>query len=244
MMDYNDLLHEFTQEELDSEVWKDIDGYDYEYQISNLGRFKRVTAYSKNYTGFITRGAFDKFGYLRITVVKNKKSKTLKIHRLVAQYFLGNYSEDLSVNHKNFNKSDNRIENLEMMTYSENALDFILKVKKEKSYSNILGVGYHSQLGKWTTRVNKNGKRVSLGTYSTKEEAEKVIVDFQNGIHKDEKVGKGVSNIGIRKYSDSQIEELRKSVETIGYRKTMKIYNVGSSTLIAIKKGTYNERRN
>jgi hypothetical protein len=243
-MDYNNLLHEFTQKELNSEVWKDVIGYDYQYQISNLGRFKRVTAYTKRHTGFITRGVFDKFGYLRVNVVENKKAKTLKVHRIVTYHFLNNYSEDLSVNHKNFNKSDNRIENLEMMTYSENALDFILKVKKEKSYSNILGVGYHSQLGKWTTRVNKNGKRVSLGTYSTKEEAEKVILDYQNGIHKDEKVGKGVSNMGIRKYNDSEIEELKKSIETSGYRKTMKIYNVGSSTLISIKKGIYNERRN
>lgn len=233
----------YTEEELNSEVWKDVLDYDYQCQISSLGRFKRVTSFFKKYVNQITLGSKDSRDYLRVQVSKNCVPKSVKVHRLVAKYFLENYSEELTINHKNFNKGDNRLSNLEVISASENIIDYITKVRKKKSYSEVLGVGYHSQISKWTTRVNKNNKRISLGTYETKEEAEQIIIDYNNGIQKEEKLGKGISNIGIRKYTNDQVAEIKSQLLQIGFRKTMKLYNVGSSTLKLIKNNEYNERR-
>lgn len=233
----------YTEEELTSEVWKDVIGYDYQYQISNLGRFKRVTSFFKKYINQITLGSKDSRGYFRVQVSENGVSKSVKVHRLVAKYFLDNYSEDLTINHKNFIKSDNRVSNLEVLSVTENAIDYIKKVVKKKSYSQVMGVGYHSGIGKWTTRINKNGKRISLGTYQTKEEAEKAISDYQNGILITEKVGKGSSNKGVRKYTDLEIQQIKNDLFELGFRKTMKLYNIGNSTLKLIKNNQYNERR-
>lgn len=70
----------------------------------------------------------DNKGYLRIRLkapqfsINPDKRKAYKVHRLVAMYYLSDYSDKLQVNHKNGIKTDNRVENLEMVTNSENAL--------------------------------------------------------------------------------------------------------------------------
>lgn len=69
----------------------------------------------------------DQKGYLRARLYCPEISKHIdgrkpfKLHRLVAMFYLENYSEDLQVNHKNGIKDDNRVENLEMVTNSQNA---------------------------------------------------------------------------------------------------------------------------
>ena len=136
----------FTKEELDNEIWKDVLRYDYEYQISNLGRFKRVTSFHKNNKGEITVGSLDSRGYLRTNLTKEGKNISKKLHRLVAEHFLDNYSEDLTVNHIDFNKSNNKLSNLEMMTVKENVIDYITKKKKLKTYSSVIGVSYHKTI--------------------------------------------------------------------------------------------------
>ena len=72
----------FTKEELDNEIWKDVLRYDYEYQISNLGRFKRVTSFHKNNKGEITVGSLDSRGYLRTNLTKEGKNISKKFNNL------------------------------------------------------------------------------------------------------------------------------------------------------------------
>jgi hypothetical protein len=62
---------------------------------------------------------FDRYGYLRLSCVKNGKHIKMTVHRIVAETFFG-LNDDLTVNHKNNNKLDNRVENLEYVTASEN----------------------------------------------------------------------------------------------------------------------------
>jgi hypothetical protein len=63
----------------------------------------------------------DHKGYLRVRLIDGREvSSTKKVHRLVAQAFVDGYTEDLQVNHKNCIKSDNRYQNLEMATQSQN----------------------------------------------------------------------------------------------------------------------------
>lgn len=108
------------------EIWKDIEGYEGLYQISNLGRVKSLKRYSKykNSKRFINEKIIklqkSKNGYLRVELCKNNIKKKYLIHRLVGYAFLNNYDNNLEINHKDGNKQNNNVENLEWITRSEN----------------------------------------------------------------------------------------------------------------------------
>lgn len=96
------------------EVWKDIKGYEGLYQVSNLGRVKRVT------TDRILKGSKDSIGYLRVNLHKNNIPSTEKVHRLVAEAFIPNLENKPQVNHRDEDKTNNMASNLEWMTAKEN----------------------------------------------------------------------------------------------------------------------------
>ena len=98
---------------MEEEIWKDIEEFP-SYQASDLGRIR-----NKN-TGFIKNVYYDNDGYVKVTLVKNKRSYRKTVHRLVAEAFLGGEHPGLQVNHKNGIKDDNRLINLEWVTGSEN----------------------------------------------------------------------------------------------------------------------------
>ena len=110
------------------EVWKDVEGYEGFYQVSNLGRVKSlgriiVTRYGKTQTIYerVLKIKIHKFGYLEVSLHSNGKSKTYKVHRLVAEAFIPNPDGLLEVNHIDENKSNNRVDNLEWCSSSYNA---------------------------------------------------------------------------------------------------------------------------
>lgn len=117
---------------MEEEIWKDIVGYEGYYQVSSLGRVKALERVYKQRNGLTGRDNYrtypeqmmyvevDKDGYLKTRLSKDGKQKKFLIHRLVALTFIPNPENKPEVNHKSGVKDDNRVDNLEWMTTSEN----------------------------------------------------------------------------------------------------------------------------
>lgn len=100
------------------EVWKDIEGYEGLYQVSNLGRVKSL-GNNKTRKEKVLRCRV-KGGYLFIDLHKNGELKTFKVSRLVAQAFISNPENKPIVDHINTIRTDDRIFNLRWCTQKEN----------------------------------------------------------------------------------------------------------------------------
>ena len=98
------------------EQWKDIKNYEGIYQASNLGRVKRL--YKNGKEKILTQRMQN--GYMVVDLCIRGQRKNLKVHRLIAEAYIINPLGKPCVNHKNGIKTDNKIENLEWCTYSEN----------------------------------------------------------------------------------------------------------------------------
>lgn len=96
------------------EVWKSIKNYEGLYEVSSFGRVKSCR---RNKVMSLTKKPN---GYLKVNLVKNKVWKTFSVHRLVALNFIDNKSKDDVVNHKDFNRSNNLVSNLEWVSHYEN----------------------------------------------------------------------------------------------------------------------------
>lgn len=92
-----------------------------------------------NRKGKKLKPATDKDGYLKITLSNNYKRKSYCVHRLVARAYLKDYDEKLQVNHKNGIKTDNRVENLEMVSLQQNIKHSIKTGLKPKLKRDRLG---------------------------------------------------------------------------------------------------------
>ena len=118
------------------EVWKDIPGYEGLYQVSSLGRvksFPRPGTHSQQEQ--IMKQTPDQKGYLRLWLCKGGKGKNVKIHRLVAEAFIPNENNLPQVNHKDENKGNNSVDNLEWCDNRYNAIynDRMQKIARKLS---------------------------------------------------------------------------------------------------------------
>lgn len=110
------------------EIWKDIEGFEGLYQVSNLGRVRSLDREVgshhntvKKIKGKIYVPCVGRGGYLHVSLRKNGTIKTNKIHRLVWIAFNGEIPQGMQINHINEVKTDNRLCNLNLMTPKENA---------------------------------------------------------------------------------------------------------------------------
>lgn len=164
------------------EEWKDVEGYESLYQVSNLGRVKSLEkhflrAYKDSYrTRTIPAKILKPFptrtGYLLVKLTQNKTAKCFQVHRLVANAFIPNPQHKPQVNHINGVKTDNYISNLEWVTAQENTFhkNHILGFKfseetKENMRKKKLGISLNEQTRKKMSEAHKgktpvNAKKV------------------------------------------------------------------------------------
>ena len=131
------------------EVWKDIKGFKGYYQVSNLGRVKSLdriittaNGVVQKYKGTLLSTSDNGKGYKIVGLNKNGKRKRFKVHRLVAIAFLDNSENKPQVNHIDGVRDNNKLENLEWVTGSENvqhAFDSGLK-KSSKGQSHGMSI--------------------------------------------------------------------------------------------------------
>ncbi len=140
------------------EIWKDIKNYEGLYQVSDTGRVKSLK-FSKEK---ILKATKNNKGYLIVSLYKDGVVKIRTVHQLVAESFLNHVPcrYKLVVNHINFDKLDNRVENLEIVTNRENT-----NLKHIKSSSKYTGVTWHKPNKKWKSQIYVNGKQKSLGYF-------------------------------------------------------------------------------
>lgn len=96
------------------ELWKDIEGWEGLYQVSNKGRIKSVR---RNKVKVLDTNSS---GYIRVQLCDNKRRKKVSVHRLVATAFVQGYFEGAVVNHKDLDRTNNCSDNLEWCTPSDN----------------------------------------------------------------------------------------------------------------------------
>lgn len=148
------------------EKWKQIKGYS-NYQVSNKGRVRSNKNKTRCYRVMTTIEKSD--GYLCINLMKDSKMKQFVVHRLVAQAFKRNPKNLPIVNHKDRNKKNNIINNLEWCTARHNVSHSCKYLQKTTDVT-----GVHIQLNSFIVRMGSKGISLNLGSYKTKKEAEKV----------------------------------------------------------------------
>lgn len=151
----------------EKEIWKDIEGYEGLYKISNMGNVKSL---NYNHTGKegILKNYKDTGGYLFIGLFKDGKRKNCIIHRLVAEAFIPNPDNLPEVNHKDENKSNNRADNLEWCS---------------RQYNNT-----------YNDRAKKAGKKISKPVIGINK-VSGLILEFPSAMEAERKLG--VSNSSI-----------------------------------------------
>ena len=102
------------------EIWKDIKNYEGIYQINNFGKIKSAYKKGNNCNNKILKVSYTYNGYERVGLSKNNKTKKYLVHRLVAETFIPNPNNYPCINHKDENKQNNNINNLEWCTRSYN----------------------------------------------------------------------------------------------------------------------------
>ena len=144
------------------EEWKPIKGFE-GYYISNLGRVKSTRSF-KGTKETILKGSFNQQGYKVITMMKDNKAYTKTLHRLLAIAFIPNLNNYCCINHKDGNKLNNNLNNLEWCSYSYNNTEAYriglkhsrIKPKKVKQYdknNNLINI--------WNS-VNEAGRQLSI----------------------------------------------------------------------------------
>ena len=143
---------------MQQEIWKDIPNYEGIYQISTFGNVKSLKWNKER----ILKQCPNQDGYYTLNLSKKGVCKLKKIHQLMAITYLNHTPCGMNkvVNHINFNRQDNRLENLELVTHRENT-----NRKHIQSTSKYIGVHWSKHAKRWQSRISIKGKTKHLGYF-------------------------------------------------------------------------------
>lgn len=165
-------IHVLPTDKPSDEIWEDIVGYEGLYQVSNFGNVKSL-GNEKTKKEKILKAGLDGNGYLQVSLQINNIRKTFKVHKLVALCFL-NHKPDgtnkIVVDHIDKNKLNNNLINLRLITNREN-------LSTQRGTSMFVGVYFCKSYKKWISKIQVNGKQVSLGYFDTENSAKEVYED-------------------------------------------------------------------
>ncbi len=159
------------------EIWKDVPNYEGMYQVSNIGRVKSIK-FKKHK---ILKHSIVGNGYYQCSLWNNSINKRFYVHTLVSIAFLGHKpnGRKLVVDHINNVKTDNRVENLQIITQREN-----LSKDRHNKTSKYTGVSWHKASNKWLSKIRIKGKYQILGYFNNEYKAH---LSYQNELAKLEK---------------------------------------------------------
>ena len=158
-----EIYKNISYEDIKGEIWKELDCFDSLYQVSNFGRIKNKKRTIPQY--------LDKDGYCLSNLIFEEKTKLFRVHRLVAKSFIENENNKKQVNHKNSNRNDNRIENLEWVSASENNCHKFIGKKTSSIYRGVTFMKDVKNDKKWLSQIQINHKKIHLGMFKTEKEA-------------------------------------------------------------------------
>jgi hypothetical protein len=185
-----ELYRDNCQNENQEEIWMNIPGYEGYYQASNFGRIRslqrKITQKShKNYymrffKGKILQPRKQNSNYYLVWLSKDGVPSAQLVHRLVALTFIPAVTNKPCINHKNGIKTDNRIENLEWCSYSENIAHShtiigrkktskpIICIELNKIYQSRIEASKEIGIGKGAISHALNGRNKTAGGYTWK----------------------------------------------------------------------------
>jgi len=147
------------------ETWKSIVGFE-NYDVSDLGNVRNVKS------GKVLKPYNNGSNYLCVDLRGDTRKKN-RVHRLVLQAFLP-IEEDLECNHKNHITTDNRLENLEWCSHSQNNR---FRRKRKNCSSQYIGVFWGGK-NKWRVTCSLNNKQIHIGYFYTEEEGAEAYNNF------------------------------------------------------------------
>ncbi len=159
----------------EKEIWRDVPNYDGYYQASSTGRVKSLdrTLIDKNgrkrfLKGKLIKSYIKKDGYKNICLSKNGVQKILTIPQVIAITFLGHIpnGNKLVVDHRNGIKTDDRLENLRIVTNRANS-STCFRSNKKSFTSKYIGVSFKAKDNNWTSQIVYNGDNIRLGSFSS-----------------------------------------------------------------------------
>ena len=149
------------------EIWRPIPGYEGLYEVSSYGRVRSLDRFivdslghRRFYKGKVLSPIKDKYGYLSVKLQKGNKHN---IHRIVAQVFIENIDNLPQVNHKDENKSNNRVDNLEWCDQAYNnlygtRLERLINTKIKNGYVNEENVGLSKSKKEYNQKYYQDNK--------------------------------------------------------------------------------------
>ena len=153
---------------METEIWKDVVGYEGLYKVSNLGNIFSIRKDK------VMHPSINVHGYYRVHLkCKNKTTKTKSVHLLVAYSFL-NHSAcgmEFVINHKDHNKLNNNVDNLEVVTQRYNSQHTFLNKNKSSRYIGVYKYKHKNGKISWTAQIQINKKCKKLGYFKTEYDA-------------------------------------------------------------------------